>query len=278
MSSVRFHLFAATSALTFAVPAVAQLRTPVVRTPIAVTLAAPITPMVMTNSRLATRTALAAIANSMKCNPAQTSPGQAPTGFSLDFDMPGGPAFMWPEVPGATAYVVERAVDGNQLWSLAGSTCGSPNTIKRVQVGMGRWQIEFWEASGGITPRTTYVYRVKALGDNGEMGWNSTRWTAPDAPQAIWETPVITGSTATLKFSFATNPVTPPNEWVLAAPDGRQWNGIVGFSGPNTVQVLGLQPGNYTFTLTAKWVQTWDPAMPRVTATSTSQTTITIKI
>lgn len=193
---------------------------------------------------------------------------------------PGGPTFYWPEVNGSVGYVVLRAVDGTNNWTIAGSSCASPNGVRKMQAGQTSWVIEFDDISGGVVPNTPYVYQVKAFGPAGEMGWNSTRWTAPNAPAATWLPPVITGSSATLNFTYSTqSSVYMADEWVLTAPDGRHWNGYFSSPGmPSSVQVQGLSVGTHTFTLTSQWVQVLDPRMPRVTATSTTQTTITITI
>ena len=174
-----------------------------------------------------------------------------------------------------------RAVDGTNNWSIAGSSCASPNVFRKTQVqGVveGRWVIVFDDISGGVVPNTRYVYQVKAFGPAGEMGWNSTRWTAPDPPKATWLPSVIVGSSATLNFTYPKqSSVERADEWVLTAPDGRHWNGYVTTSNIS-VQVQGLPVGTHIFTLTLQWVQVLDPRMPRVTATSTTQMTVTITI
>ena len=69
------------------------------------------------------------------------------------------------------------------------------------------------------------------------------------------------------------------DEWVLTASDSRTWGGtFVDPLFPISVSVLGLPVGTHTFTLTAKWIRDWDPRLPRVMATASAQTTVTIKI
>lgn len=236
--------------------------------------------------------ASAALANSgilseftRKCNPTQSAGGPSPSSFTLQEETPGGPRFYWPAVPGAVAYVVDRAVDGTTSWKLAGTTCGSPNAIRSQTYTNGESRVFFEDISGGVVAGTTYVYRVKAFGAAGEMGWNSTRWTAPHAPPPQWQPTVVTGSTAKLAFvfpgGFGRNSSFLADAWKLTASDGRSWTGRVNYynnTSPIFVTVLGLPVGTHTFTLTAEWSQAFDPALPRVTATSSAQTTVTIKI
>jgi hypothetical protein len=177
------------------------------------------------------------------------------------------------------AYVVERAVDGTDAWSTAGTTCGSPDAIRSDAT-----TVVFHEFSGGIVAGTHYVYKVKAFGASGEMGWNTTRWTAPFAPGFQWLPETVVGSTARLKFNSQGNSyssVRRAEKWLVTAPDGRTWTGDVSHPGAgsnhiDSVSVLGLAVGTYTFTLTAQWLQHWDPSMPRVTATASVPKTITI--
>ncbi len=256
-------------------------------------LSGKILPLAQSSGGLARSAILTALDSYLKCDPAQPLPGPSPSSFFLDWNEPGGPTIGWPEVAGAVAYVVDRAVDGTDNWKMAGTTCGSPNAIRRMAAGPTSYVIEFHDFSGGIVPNTPYVYRVKAFSASGEMGWNSTRWTAPPAPAPTWLPTVITGSTAKLRFEFLNlddwnkgappaPPVTPirmPDQWILTASDGRSWTGLFVLPGvESSVSVLGLPVGTYTFTLTAQWIQNWDPRMPRVTATSSTQATVTIKI
>jgi len=231
--------------------------------------------------------AIGALTNRLRtavCNPPQGTGGPGPTAF-YDANT-GWPSFSWEAVPGAVAYQVERAVDGTNNWVLAGSTCGSPDAI-REDLSTGRPYIVFQDIAGGLRSGETYVYKVNAIGAKGEVGWNSVRWNASSALEPRFETVVIAGSTVTLTMSLLAGYTlggcvssSTPLEVAVTAAYGLNRNVTLGTAcSPLLPQVVvyGVPIGTHTFTASAHWLQSLDPAMPRVMLTTSRDTVITIK-
>ena len=182
--------------------------------------------------------ASAALANSviMKeftrvCNPAQSAGGPAPTAFVRYKNDPGLTAFSWPQVPGAVAYVVNRAIDGTTDWKVAGKRAAARTAFDCADLDLISTRCILMMFLEESIPNTTYVYQVQAFGASGEMGWNSTRWTSYAAPDPAWKPAGSSRRDRQFAFIF---PVSPghsasdaADEWKLVGTDGRTWNGTV---------------------------------------------------
>ena len=186
-------------------------------------------------------------------------------------DIPSGALLGWMGVPGYLAIVVERAVDGTNIWSVAGTSRASAGLFGGAGVGSSRpsWNT-FLDISGGIVPRTTYVYKVTAIGVPGtgagpanQVWWNSVKWTAPDLIAPEWISTAVT-STGSLHVNWRLdspgNPFMPQQPWTytISAPTG--WSKPSGGSTASCAGVNGCSwdfpsppSGTHVFTLTARW-------------------------
>lgn len=207
---------------------------------------------------------------------------------------PSGAWLGWRPVPGAKAYVVERAVDGSNVWSVLATTCANKERFMYTPLNSATGWSSFFDISGGVIPRTTYAYRVTAIGAPGTGGgfagqvwWNVIKWTAPDpiAPQWISATMMSTGALRVhWRFDSPGNPYMPhqPQAYVLSTPGGwslQAWGGTrhdpcPGYNGcswdfPNPPS------GTQVFTLTALW-QIWVNGTMQTVATTQSDMTVTV--
>lgn len=213
------------------------------------------------------------------CNPIQKLPGPGPASFTLVSLAEPSMGAKWPAVPGAVAYVVERSVEGSNVWTLVGSTCGGPSPIRiTTSPAVSVNEVFFVDLSGGIVPGTRYIYKIKAIGAVGETGWNSTRWTAPTLFVPTWYPTKISGSTVELMWRFQST--IPGNRW----PDQFHVSSDYGLSQTTScmppicgLTVYGVPEGTNTFTLTARWVDYWSTPPKPVFATVSTTTTITIQ-
>jgi len=139
--------------------------------------------------------------------------------------------------------------------------------------------ILFRDIVGGIRLGETYVYKVSALGANGELGWNSFRWSPqPFTPQIGHIT--ITGST--LEFYVRRHDCSSEEELLITASYGLTRivpnNSACAALYMTPVIVYGVPEGTHTLSATAHWTQSLDPNIPRLVGTSSvADTTITIK-
>ncbi|MBC7790782.1 MAG: hypothetical protein H7Z74_12610 [Anaerolineae bacterium] len=217
------------------------------------------------------------------CKPPQPSGGPGPTSFFPGFMWPSGIELEWPAVPGAVAYLVERAVDGTSDWIVAASTCGSPDAIREYERTSGQTRIWFRDIAGGVELGKTYVYKVTAVGAAGEVGWNSVRWSPP--PYTPSFTTTVTGSTVVLTASQPCQIFTFTSLWSqemeITASYGFSrivpTNNACGSTSISPVTIYGVPEGTHTFTVAALWTQSLDPAMPRVVGRSSASALITIK-
>lgn len=218
----RFRLPLAAAALVIsASTANAQVRPiPATKTPVALPPTGLVLPLVEPpGGKFPAPASHVPIAKGTLCHPKQTIPGPGPAGFYRAGLPPSGIDVYWPEVSGAVAYVIERAADGTNTWTLVGSNCGGPSPLERVD--FGGPHVHFLDIVAGVVPGTTYVYKVTAIGPSGETGWNSTRWVAPATLAPVWNPPTITGSTVVLAMTYPDGAATwPPYEYVVTSDFG----------------------------------------------------------
>jgi hypothetical protein len=92
---------------------------------------------------------------------------------------------------GTINYVIHRAVIGTTNWSLVASTCGGTPSIWNISVSAAGEvrptipAIMFADATGGLQPSTTYVYKVTAIDQNNRTDWGSFQWTSQPALPTI---------------------------------------------------------------------------------------------
>jgi hypothetical protein len=119
-------------------------------------------------------------------NPTYTPYGLMPrAGFSSSPTTP-FPQATWVPNPNPSAgtinYVIHRAVIGTTNWSLVASTCGGTPSIfnwRSSGIDQSLFQgLMFADATGGIQPSTTYVYKVTAIDQNNRTDWAPFQWTS----------------------------------------------------------------------------------------------------
>ncbi len=173
---------------------------------------------------------------------------------------PAGAVFWWSRQPanGVVGYRVDRSVQGSNAWTLAGTSCGTTPTI--LFMGNVVPNMRFTDLSGGITPGTTYVYRITALAANGEAGWNTSTWTAPNSGLVRWLSATTTATSITLQWRYEPPPTgappVPNNGYKLTSGYGLNVT-----AGPNACTTLAgcsytisnPPKGAQQFTITARW-------------------------
>jgi hypothetical protein len=191
------------------------------------------------------------------CSPGQTSPGPGPSAILLGSQQsPVGATLRWTEVLGAAGYVVERGT------SEIASTCANPGSFQFLpNPPSTRQDVTFQDQTGGVAPRTTYTYIVHAYGPGGETGWNSVKWTSPSLPVLSLRSPIVAGSTVTLKWDMSG--IDPATNKVVVNPTDFLVTSSYGFSQVRSrgsftscscfLNILGVPIGTHTFTITARW-------------------------
>jgi hypothetical protein len=193
------------------------------------------------------------------------------------------------------AIVVERAVAGTNAWTLVANSCANRSLFAAVPTSGSRlgWNW-FTDISGGVVPRTTYDYRVTAIGAPGTGGglagqvwWNAIQWTAPDpiAPQWITATMTTAGALRVhWRFDSPGNPYMPlqPSNYALSTPPGwvqAAWgtygrhDDCSGYAGC-TADFPNPPSGTHVFTLTALWQVKVNGVMQTVATTQSDMTVV----
>ena len=196
------------------------------------------------------------VANAV-CSAGKTA-GPAPTSIKTNMTLvsPLGADLSWSLVAGAAGFVVERGLASGGTPVKIASTCEAPDGFQADPN-----QIVFLDRTGGIEPGATYVYVVQAFGSDGQMGWNSVRWTAPDLPLMRLSPIQANGSTVALHWAFSAIdahlkiPMTEPTDFLVTSDYG--YSKILPRTQFTTcgcdLTVLGVPLGSHTFTVTARW-------------------------
>ena len=191
------------------------------------------------------------------CDPANPLPGRAPASVTVTGQSPVGASVSWMPVVGAVAYALERSAQGSGQWTGIASTCGD----SYLQGQLGQSSLSYQDKSGGVTQMASYTYRVRALGANGETGWNTVLWKAPTIPYVSLRSDPPTGSTVVLKWDQRdTDPntgqlVAKPREFLITSSYGLSLVRSRGsFTGCGCfVEILGVPVGTHTFTVVARY-------------------------
>jgi hypothetical protein len=111
---------------------------------------------------------------------------------------------------------------------------------------------------GGIQRGARYVYRVTAVGPNGETGWNTIHWAPPciSTPAMNFS---VEGSTVRVWGSY--NPCTSsttirnldPSRFRVTSSYGFVKEGYSTDAKSYYFTIYGVAPGTHTFTVTALW-------------------------
>ncbi len=176
--------------------------------------------------------------------------------LSLKFvSFPTGPLLVWNEgwqTGGAISIRVDRSVQGSGSWSLAGSSCDGSLRIVRPAT--------LVDKLAGLTPNTTFQYRLTSYAPSGDFGTATMSWTSSFPSVIRWLSATSNGGTVTLSFRYeppAANPWrSPEDRFVLTSSYGLNKtvsnNGCAGLSGCS-VTLTGVPSGSHVFTATAQW-------------------------
>jgi hypothetical protein len=147
--------------------------------------------------------------------------------FATAGTYPNGPRFTWMRTASSAvvAYRMERSQQGSNAWALAGTSCGAAGAAGAiVDLGATSPNMEYADPLGGLVPGATYLYKLTALAANGEAGWNSVAWTAPNPGLVRWLAPTVTAYNITLRWRYE-----PPVSGAPTLPDAFQ---LTSGSGP----------------------------------------------
>lgn len=180
-----------------------------------------------------------------------------------------GGDLTWYAVPNAAGYVVERGLASGTTFTKVASSCDNPGDFRPGTTETGLQQLYYRDRSGGVQLNTTYVYIVRAIGNGGQAGWNSTRWTSPPTLPALRIYPVqATGSTVKLKWDLKTrfdpikdaasgqyySPiVSEPTDYLITSDYGFSQARSFMSCGGCSIDILGVPLGTHQFTITARW-------------------------
>jgi len=199
--------------------------------------------------------------------------------------LPSGASFSWQMVKNTplVAFRMERSVQGSNAWALAATSCGG---VWPIGFGTNKYSIpvaNFFDGLGGVTPGTTYLYRVTALAATGEAGGNTISWTAPNPIVLRWLGATISGNTVTLRARYeqpSTNPPVPADLLSVSGLNGASQmpSGNCALLTGCTFVMTSVPSGAQRFTIRAEWTRfpVTTGGTPVVTATAAADTTIVV--
>lgn len=183
-----------------------------------------------------------------------------PTGkVQVQSPNPAGPVLYWHEgwsrggLP--LSLRVDRSVPGGKIApALALSSCDG--TIPPTGL-----NVAAFDQIKGVTPNTTYLYKLTAIAATGDIGVGTVTWTSPNASVMHWLSATVAGSSVTLNFRYeppATNPpgatylsyrVTAPYGFDQVIPRGTDCGKVGGCS----LVATGVPSGTQIFTVFGEW-------------------------
>lgn len=182
----------------------------------------------------------------------KSSNGPPPAMLEVEGQSVAGASLVWPVV--AANYVVHRSPEANISWSLVGSTCGGVSPIR-----VASYKAHLTDRLGGVQPGVPYIYRVTAVGPNGEVGWTTVRWRPPCAGTIQLSTTVngnaVTVSGRYVSCEASAIPEVGPNQFAISTSFGYTATmppGPPSFRDFNFT-VYGVPLGTHTFTVVANW-------------------------
>lgn len=188
----------------------------------------------------------------------RTMGGPSPQQLTGVSESPAGLHFNWVAMAAGTNYVVERSPEGTSSWTLVSSTCGGPSPMATGTNATGQAAIFSRDYAGGVQPNGRYIYRVTAVGPNGEAGWNTLRWKPPCGGSIATNSVNVSGSTVTIYARYSgvcisnALPMDYPGPYVLTTSYG--FTTSTSASGGGTVRefkftIYGVPVGTHTFTI-----------------------------
>jgi hypothetical protein len=183
----------------------------------------------------------------------KTSNGPPPMQLAVTKQSVAGATLNW-TIGTATNFVVHRSPEANISWSLVGSTCGGVSPVLTYNS-----QAYLTDRLGGIQQGVPYIYRVTAVGPNGEVGWTTVHWQAP-CVGTIRLTTSVNGNAVNVSGQYvqcgtSAIPEAGPNQFAISTsfgytatmPPGPPYFRDFNFT------VYGVPIGTHTFTVVANW-------------------------
>jgi hypothetical protein len=185
------------------------------------------------------------------------------------------PLFFWTATVAGLNYVVERALDvPNAPWALVASTCGgTPAYIGAVPTDP---LVSFVDATAGLTPGATYVYKLTAVNGVNQTQWLSFRWTVPTVlTGAQFSGLGHSGSTVLFTATWDSSQTPAPSEITVSASNGftttlrpfMHGNGVppacthqAGSTMMSCPVKVPANVGPLNLTMTTQWAAVWDNA------------------
>lgn len=173
--------------------------------------------------------------------------GPGPSTVKSPSGTPVGAYVSWTAVPNSR-YIVERATAAATAWTLIGSSCGGPMPLVEDSNGF-----SVMDQTGHVSVMGTYIYRVTAVGPNGEAGWNTVRWLSPNVCTPKLRA-TVSGSTVTLSWEDYTRSCGGTS--TARGPDYFAVTSSYGYSTEVSVtqlKVYGVPVGNHSFRVVSHW-------------------------
>ena len=111
---------------------------------------------------------------------------------------------------------------------------------------------------GGIQPGVRYIYRVTAIGPNGEVGWNTIHWTPP-CRGSVSVNRTVDGSTVVLSGRWSSCPtsstvrILDAYTFVISTSYGYVTTKYAIDRNQYYATIYGVPVGQHTFTVMATW-------------------------
>jgi hypothetical protein len=171
---------------------------------------------------------------------------------------PAGPVLYWrggwSRLGIPVALRVDRSVQGSKTSALVASSCDGT-------IPPSAGDVSIFDQIKGVSPGTTYVYKLTALAANGDIGVGTVSWTSPNPSVMHWLSATNAGSTVTLNFRYEPPATNPPNVslvvYHVTAPYG--FDQIFG-RGTDCGKITGctlvasaVPSGTHVFTVSAEW-------------------------
>ena len=171
---------------------------------------------------------------------------------------PAGPVLWWHTgwsrlgVP--VALRIDRMVQGGKAWTVTATSCDGT-------IPPSGYDVTIFDQIKGVSPATTYVYKLTALAASGDIGVGTVSWTSPNPSVMHWLSATSAGSTVTMNFRYeppATNAanvsqvvyhVTAPYGFDQSLGRGVDCGKIAGCS----MVATGVPSGTHVFTVSAEW-------------------------
>jgi hypothetical protein len=177
-------------------------------------------------------------------------------------------AIMWPRVPGAVAYLVDRKplAGGPYAWIPVGSNCAGSGAQNSPVVLTGSTPVSPLPANhagileDGQPPLVgvTSVYRVRAYDAGGRMSWSSIQLTKPPYAGIQLDSLQASGGTLTLRLQVTNAPRPPASVTIQTSFGKSQSVPSFGAAFSRLLVFNAVPPGPQTYTAIADWTIPWN--------------------